>query len=129
MAVGAVSFHKDKMVSLFCDLLSRMYASHHLSKQVKRIHVPTKDNAIVNRINKTRKEIEVDHEADQIRRQKEEARVKSAAAKQAKSQAEEARKAWMKDKEERSYDRLFTEEALEEAKANENKSDDEDFFM
>ena len=32
-------------------------------EQVKRIHIPTRDNAIVNRLSKTKKEVEVDHEA------------------------------------------------------------------
>ena len=62
-----------------------------------------------------------------IQRQKDESRIKKAQATEAKNKATEARAAWLKDKEERSYDRLFTPEALEESKA--VGSDEDDFFM
>lgn len=48
--------------------------------QVKRIHVPARENAIVNRLNKTKLEKEVDHEAERQARLKAEGRVKKAAA-------------------------------------------------
>lgn len=60
MAVGAVTFHNDR--------------------KVKRFHVKEKDNAIVNRLNKTKKEIEVDHEAERQDRLREEGRKKKAKA-------------------------------------------------
>ena len=44
------------------------------------VHVPTRDNAIVNRLNKTKVEKEVDHEADRQARLKEEGRRKKAEA-------------------------------------------------
>lgn len=60
MATGAVSFHSDK--------------------RVKRIHIPTRENAIVNRLLKTKTVREVDHEADRIERLREEGKVKKAKA-------------------------------------------------
>lgn len=43
-------------------------------------HVPARDNAIVNRLNKTKVEKEVDHEGDRQARLKEEGRRKKAEA-------------------------------------------------
>jgi len=60
MAVGQVSFHSDK--------------------KVKRVHVATRENAIVNRINKTKVEKEVDHEAERQSRLKDEGRRKKVEA-------------------------------------------------
>jgi len=60
MAVGQVSFHSDK--------------------KVKRVHVPKRENAIVNRLNKTKIERVVDHEQERVDRQKREAAVRRAAA-------------------------------------------------
>jgi len=60
MAVGQVSFHSDK--------------------KVKRVHVATRDNAIVNRLNKTKVEKEVDHEAERQERLKDEGRRKKVEA-------------------------------------------------
>jgi hypothetical protein len=60
MAVGQVSFHSDK--------------------KVKRVHVATRENAIVNRINKTKVEKEVDHESERQLRLKDEGRRKKAEA-------------------------------------------------
>ena len=44
------------------------------------VHVPTRDNAIVNRLNKTKVEKEVDHEAERQERLKLEGRRKKAEA-------------------------------------------------
>ncbi|KAI9437404.1 cytoplasmic protein [Russula earlei] len=60
MAVGQVSFHNDK--------------------GVKRVHIPKRENTIVNRLNKTKVERVVDHEAERIERAKHENAVKRAAA-------------------------------------------------
>lgn len=40
------------------------------------MYIATRENIIVNRLNKTKKVLEVDHEADLVARQKEEGRVK-----------------------------------------------------
>ena len=60
MAVGAVSFKSDK--------------------SVKRIHVTERSNAIINRLNKTKQLIVVDHELAKIEREKEEAKKRRAEA-------------------------------------------------
>ncbi|WVR05160.1 hypothetical protein IAU60_002172 [Kwoniella sp. DSM 27419] len=94
MAVGMVSFHSDK--------------------QVKRVHVSTRDNAIVNRLNKTKVEKEVDHEAERQDRLREEGRKKKADAIERAKQEAEQRKAWDEQKKARSYDGMFSEEAFAE---------------
>ncbi|KAH9932765.1 cytoplasmic protein [Epithele typhae] len=58
MAVGQVSFHNDK--------------------KVKRIYVAKRENAIVNRLNKTKTERQVDHEQERVDRVKAENAVKRA---------------------------------------------------
>ncbi|KAI4522266.1 DUF814-domain-containing protein [Schizophyllum commune Loenen D] len=90
MAVGQVSFHSDK--------------------RVKRVHVAKRENPIVNRLNKTKVEREVDHEAEKLERlKKESAARRAAAAAKKKTDLELARereaqkKAW-------SYDSLFSGE-------------------
>lgn len=57
---GAVSFHSDKLV--------------------KRVYIPARDNAIVNRLVKTKVVKEVDHEADRIERLRNEGKSKKAIA-------------------------------------------------
>lgn len=56
MDVGQVSFHSDK--------------------KVKRTHVAERSNVIINRLNKTKKVVEVDHIAEQVEREKEQARLR-----------------------------------------------------
>ncbi|KAI5896151.1 DUF814-domain-containing protein [Schizophyllum commune H4-8] len=60
MAVGQVSFHSDK--------------------RVKRVHVAKRENPIVNRLNKTKVERQVDHEAEKVERLKKESAARRAAA-------------------------------------------------
>lgn len=94
MAVGQVSFHNDK--------------------RVKRVHVPKRENAIVNRLNKTKVERVVDHEAERIERAKSENAAKRAAAaakKKADLELAEARKA---EKAARSYDSFLNVEIDDE---------------
>ncbi|GAA5973793.1 hypothetical protein JCM21900_001387 [Sporobolomyces salmonicolor] len=55
-ATGSVSFHNDR--------------------KVKRFHIAERTNAVVNRLNKTKLEKEVDHEAEKVEREREEARRK-----------------------------------------------------
>ncbi|WWC61022.1 uncharacterized protein I303_103600 [Kwoniella dejecticola CBS 10117] len=94
MAVGQVSFHADK--------------------KVKRIRVPTRDNAIVNRLNKTKVEREVDHESERQERLREEGRKKKGEAIERAKQEQEQKKIWEEEKKARSYDGMFTEEAFAE---------------
>ncbi|WWC89929.1 uncharacterized protein L201_004858 [Kwoniella dendrophila CBS 6074] len=94
MAVGQVSFHSDKLV--------------------KRVHVPSRDNAIVNRLNKTKIVKGVDHEAERQERLREEGRKKKAGAIERAKQEQEQRQKWEEEKKARSYDGMFTEEAFQE---------------
>jgi len=97
MAVGQVSFHSDK--------------------KVKRVHVETRQNPIVNRLNKTKVEKQVDHEQERIDRIKAENAVKRAAVAAKKKADAELARAREAEKAARSYDSLFNEEVDEDADA------------
>ncbi|KAG8896821.1 hypothetical protein FRC00_005226 [Tulasnella sp. 408] len=91
MAVGQVAFHNDKRV-----------------KRGKRIvHIAQRENVIVNRLNKTKVEREVDHEQEKIDRQKAESAVRRAAAVEQKKAEQELARQRAAEKEAKSYDRLF----------------------
>ncbi|EIW69393.1 hypothetical protein TREMEDRAFT_30796 [Tremella mesenterica DSM 1558] len=96
MAVGQVSFHSDH--------------------KVKRVHVPTRDNAIINRLNKTKVEKEVDHEGERQDRLREEGRKKKAELIERKNKEAAQKKAWEEEKKQRAYEGMFTEEAISAAK-------------
>ncbi|OCH87328.1 cytoplasmic protein [Obba rivulosa] len=96
MAVGQVSFHSDKRV----------------------IHVAKRENAIVNRLNKTKVVKEVDHEQERIDRIKKESAVRRAAAAAKKKADAELAKQREAEKAARSYDALFSPDA---------EDDEEDF--
>ncbi|KAE9396130.1 DUF814-domain-containing protein [Gymnopus androsaceus JB14] len=83
MAVGQVSFHNDKRVSLY---------------------VIKRENPIVNRLNKTKVEREVDHEQERIERIKKESAVRRAAAAEKKKADLELARAREAEKSARSYD-------------------------
>ncbi|TDL18344.1 cytoplasmic protein [Rickenella mellea] len=90
MAVGQVSFHSDKLV----------------------LHIPQRENAIVNRLNKTKEERVVDHEQERVDRVKAEnakRRIAAAAKKQADAELAKQREA---EKAARSYDSLFSGEVV-----------------
>jgi len=91
MAVGQVSFHH--------------------AKKVKRIHVPARENAIINRLNKTKDEHDVDHEAERQARLRLEGQQRKAAAADKKRADAELSKKREAEKQAKSYDSLFTEEA------------------
>jgi len=91
MAVGQVSFHQPK--------------------RVKRVHVPARENAIVNRLTKTKVEREVDHEAERQARLKAEGQTRKAAAQEKMKKEAELAKKRAEEKQAKSYDSLFTEEA------------------
>ncbi|KAK1232175.1 hypothetical protein PQX77_004687 [Marasmius sp. AFHP31] len=94
MAVGQVSFHNDK--------------------RVKRVHVPKRENPIVNRLNKTKVEKEVDHEQEKVDRIKKETAVRRAAAAEKKKADLELARQREAEKAARSYDALFSGEIEEE---------------
>ncbi|KFY73753.1 hypothetical protein V499_06189 [Pseudogymnoascus sp. VKM F-103] len=99
--------------------------SFHDNKKVKKILVPTRINAIINRLNKTKVEKFPDFaaERDEIMKAKSK---KNQAGVQARKK-EEARIAKerreLKYQKEHAYDDVFTEEALE-ASSNQNRDDD-----
>ncbi|TKY90701.1 hypothetical protein EX895_000699 [Sporisorium graminicola] len=116
MAVGAVTFHNDR--------------------KVKRFHVKEKDNAVVNRLNKTKREVQVDHEAERQDRLREEGRLKKARAIEDKKTQQAEQKRRKEEAEARDYSKLYSSEAMEEerrlkeerrlAKLNGGASADED---
>ncbi|KAM0738029.1 hypothetical protein ACQRIT_007505 [Beauveria bassiana] len=99
---------------------------------VKRVLVPERENAIVNRLNKTKTEVKQPDFKQQKDDHDKEIRRKANAALQAKKK-EEARQAqeWKEKKwqKEHAYDDLFTEENMD-LQSNQNRSEDwEDDFM
>ncbi|PMB63674.1 Coiled-coil domain-containing protein 25 [Beauveria bassiana] len=99
---------------------------------VKRVLVPERENAIVNRLNKTKTEVKQPDFKQQKDDHDKEIRRKANAALQVKKK-EEARQAqeWKEKKwqKEHAYDDLFTEENMD-MQSNQNRSEDwEDDFM
>ena len=96
----------------------------HNQKAVKKIRLETRDNAIVNRLNKTKVEKELDFRAERERRDKNERDDKKRQFKK----DEEAKKAEEKARKEaaelRSYDRLMTDEKMSSNKDGDCDSDD-----
>ncbi|RWA04616.1 hypothetical protein EKO27_g10486 [Xylaria grammica] len=111
MAVGQVSF-KDP-------------------RKVKRVLVPQRENAIVNRLNKTRVEKQPDlfeEKEEHLRqlRKRDQAARQERKKEEARIAKERSEKKWQKD---HAYDELFSEENLE-ASSNQNRPEDwEDDFM
>lgn len=111
MAVGQVSF-KD-------------------NKKVKRIMIPERENAIINRLNKTKVEKHPDlmqEKEDHLRelRKKEQAAFLARKKEEARIAKERQEKKWQKD---HAYDELFAEENLEQS-SNQNRDENwEDDFM
>ncbi|KIY52455.1 cytoplasmic protein [Fistulina hepatica ATCC 64428] len=106
MAVGQVSFHNDKRV----------------------IHVAKRENPIVNRLNKTKVERQVDHEQERVDRIKKETAVRRAAAAEKKKADMELARQREAEKAARSYDTLFTGEYDEDQERLTGKAMEEDFM-
>ena len=96
----------------------------HSQKAVKKIRLETRDNAIVNRLNKTKVEKELDFRAEREGRDKNERDDKKRQFKK----DEEAKKAEEKARKEaaelKSYDRLMTDEKMSSNKDGDCDSDD-----
>ncbi|KAJ7268063.1 cytoplasmic protein [Mycena rebaudengoi] len=92
MAVGQVSFHSEKKVHTYA------------------VHVPKRENVIVNRLNKTKEERAVDHEQERVDRLKAEASARRTLANEKKKADLELAKAREAEKVARSYDSLFNGE-------------------
>ncbi|KAK8039764.1 Coiled-coil domain-containing protein 25 [Apiospora rasikravindrae] len=111
MAVGQVSF-KDP-------------------RKVKRVLVPERENAIVNRLNKTKVEKHPDLRQEKEDRQKElrkrdNAAVQARKKEEARIMKERAEKKWQK---EHAYDDIFSEENMAQSSNQDRGSDWEDDFM
>lgn len=94
MATGQVSFYDQKMV--------------------KKVHVPVRQNAIVNRLNKTREEkypdLRAEREEDQKQKNKaERLKREEQKAKDRREKQEREQKKWQKD---HAYDDMFQEENM-----------------
>ncbi|KAK7948948.1 uncharacterized protein PG986_009834 [Apiospora aurea] len=111
MAVGQVSF-KDP-------------------RKVKRVLVPERENAIINRLNKTKVEKHPDLRQEKEDRQKElrkrdNAAVQARKKEEARIMKERAEKKWQK---EHAYDDIFSEENMAQSSNQDRGSDWEDDFM
>ncbi|EKM79181.1 hypothetical protein AGABI1DRAFT_39724 [Agaricus bisporus var. burnettii JB137-S8] len=91
MAVGQVSFHSDKKVRNLA------------------VHVEKRENVIVNRLNKTKVEKEVNHEQERVDRLKKENAIKRAAVAEQNKAKLELAKQREAEKQARSYDTLFAD--------------------
>lgn len=112
MATGQVSFHNDS------------------SAYVKKYHVATRTNAIINRLNKTRTEAFPDLKALQdmeVRRKNKEKRLEQEEKKRAEKQEREAREQqkWMK---EHAYAELQSEDAMRSNEDTQPGDFDDDFM-
>jgi len=105
MAVGQVSFHRND--------------------KVKRIHVPERQNPIVNRLNKTKVEKEVDHEQERIERLRAEANQRNAAAAEKKRGDADLARQREAEKQARSYDSVFNSASGSKQTAGDDIWDDE----
>ncbi|KAF7312526.1 NFACT-R-1 domain-containing protein [Mycena indigotica] len=113
MAVGQVSFHNDKRVKRGMFTLAQTAIL-----PTRTVHVATRENPIVNRLNKTKVERVVDHEQDRVDRLKREGAARRAAANEKKKADAELAKMREEEKNARSYDTLFEQQ--------ENEYEDED---
>jgi hypothetical protein len=77
MAVGQVSFHSDKRVKRGAPCPPYLPSPPLIGLSV---YIAKRDNVIVNRLNKTKVEKEVNHEQERVDRLKKEGTVKRAAA-------------------------------------------------
>ncbi|ORY73836.1 hypothetical protein BCR35DRAFT_293542 [Leucosporidium creatinivorum] len=105
-------------------------------QKVRRFHVPERQNAIINRLAKTKKERIVDHEAERVERIKEEGRRKRLAANERKNSDLEIQRARKAEAAARSYDNLgqkrgtYSDEDEEwESKQKEGDFDPDEDFM
>jgi len=104
MEVGQIGFHKQKAV--------------------KKIRVPKKDNAIINRLNKTKREEEVDFRAEREKRDRGERETKKQLFKKMEEEKRVEDKKRAEEAEQRSYSNLMTEDNMKSNRDNDSDSDD-----
>ncbi|KAM3074233.1 hypothetical protein ACMFMG_002943 [Clarireedia jacksonii] len=120
MAVGQVSFKNQKT----CDVKMGM-------EQVKRILVPARENAIINRLNKTKVEKFPDLQMEKEEklkalRKRDQAATLERRKEEARQAQEYKEKKWQKD---HAYDEMFTQDDEEEANNQDRGEDFLDDFM
>ncbi|KAL4066428.1 hypothetical protein V8B97DRAFT_1874453 [Scleroderma yunnanense] len=108
MAVGQVAFHSDQKPIV--------------------VHVAKRENPIVNRLNKTKVEKQVDHELERIERIKKENAEKRIIAAQKNKEEAELAKQRAEEKAARSYDLLFDVEEDPDVPKLTGKAIEEDFM-
>ncbi len=157
MAVGQVSFHNDKKVYIFSTSVIASNRCYPRSNEVgwvtfernalvdiATVYVIKRENAIVNRLNKTKEERVVDHEQERVDRVKKENAAKRIAAaekvlymsstfniinaKYQKKQDLELAKAREAEKAAKSYDSLFNVEEDESVPRKTGRELEEDFM-
>jgi len=96
----------------------------HSNRAVKKIRQLSKDNAIVNRLNKTKEEKEVDFKAEREGRDKRERDEKKKVFRKEEEHRKAEEKSRKADAELRSYDRLMTDDKMSSNKDGGNDSDD-----
>ncbi|KAK7025556.1 hypothetical protein VNI00_015909 [Paramarasmius palmivorus] len=127
MAVGQVSFHNDKRVKRGeQDTTSTVNGSFN---DVYEVHVPKRENPIVNRLNKTKVEREVNHEQERVDRLKKESTARRAAAAEKKKAELELARQREAEKAARSYDSLFNDEEDDSTVPRKTGRELEDDFM
>ena len=96
----------------------------HSSRAVKKIRLASRDNAIVNRLNKTKEEKEVDFRAEREGRDRREREDKKKQYKKDEANKKIEEKARKEAAELKSYDRLMNEDKMSSNKDGGNDSDD-----
>ncbi|KAI9217576.1 hypothetical protein BC828DRAFT_390809 [Blastocladiella britannica] len=108
MATGAVSFHSGKTV--------------------KRTHVPTRINDIINRLNKTKEERQPDLFQEKLDYEKAQRAIAKEADRKRRAEEERMKREWKEHKAASNYDTLFNEEEMTTNRGAPTEEDD-DFFM
>ncbi|GAA6053952.1 hypothetical protein JCM3770_004638 [Rhodotorula araucariae] len=85
----------------------------HDARKVRRFRIEERENAVVNRLVKTKKEVKVDHKAERTQRESAQQRAKRAAATAARNAELAVARARKAEHEARSYARLHTAEGTE----------------
>ncbi|GAA5853973.1 hypothetical protein JCM9279_007621 [Rhodotorula babjevae] len=141
---GSIQGNKVAVTIIYClatNILKRGdfatgSVTFHDPRKVRRFRIEERDNAIVNRLNKTKRELAVDHEAERTQRDSARQRAKRLAATELRNAELAVARARKADVEAKSYERLHTGEGSEaweedrwEASRKEGEFDGEEDFM
>ena len=98
----------------------------HKDKEVRKIKLSKRENLIVNRLNKTKRESQPDFRAERENRDKEEREAKKKIFKEVEEQNKLDEKKRKEEAELRSYDRIMKEDQMT---SNQDGAEDSDDFM